>query len=175
VTSSEVAGSGGLRAKPYIHRMGRQLWFLRHGEAEPHDARPDAERRLTQRGEKQSRAAGRALAALGLEFQLVVTSPRVRAFDSARLACAALRAEPLVDDRLGDGLGADAALEHAYAAGADKRILFVGHEPDLSRIVGDLTGGQVELKKGGVAGVRLHGRVGELIVLMRPRELDRIG
>ena len=155
--------------------MARQLWFLRHGEAEPHDARPDAERRLTERGEDQSRVAGRALAALGLEFQLVVTSPRVRALDTARLACEALRGEPVVEDRLGDGFDADDALELAYAAGADKRVLFVGHNPHLPQVVHDLTGSRVELKKGGVAGVHLRGRRGELIVLLRPRELDRIG
>jgi len=155
--------------------MPRQLWFLRHGEAEHHDARPDFERRLTGRGEEQSRAAGRALTALELEFQLVFTSPRVRALDTARLACEALDREPLVDHRLGDGFAADDALELARAAGTDRRVLFVGHNPALAQIVHDLTGGRVEMKKGGVAGVRLHGRRGELIVLMRPRELDRIG
>ena len=155
--------------------MAPQLWFLRHGEAEPHDARPDAERRLTARGEDQSRAAGRALVALGLEFQLVVSSPRVRALDTARLACGALRGEPVVEDRLGDGFDADDALELAFAAGADKRVLFVGHNPHLPQVVHDLTGCRLELKKGGVAGVRLRGRRGELIVLLRPRELDRIG
>jgi phosphohistidine phosphatase len=41
--------------------------------------------------------------------------------------------------------------------------------------VHDLTGGRIHLKKGGVAAVRLDGTRGELIVLMRPRELDRIG
>jgi len=155
--------------------MARQLWFLRHGEAEPHDARPDAQRRLTDRGEEQSRTAGSALAALGLTFQLVVTSPRLRALDTARLACEALDSEPIVDDRLGDGFELGDALELALAAGADKRVLFVGHNPDLPQIVGELTGGRVELKKGGVAGVRMHGRRGELIVVLRPRELDRIG
>ena len=155
--------------------MARQLWFLRHGEAEPHDARPDAERRLTARGEDQSRAAGRALVVLGLEFQLVVSSPRVRALDTARLACDGLRCEPVVEDCLGDGFDADDALELAFATGADKRVLFVGHNPHLPQIVHDLTGCRLELKKGGVAGVRLHGRHGELIVLLRPRELDRIG
>jgi phosphohistidine phosphatase len=154
--------------------MAQQLWFLRHGEAEPHDARPDFDRRLTKRGEDQSRSAGRALAALGLSFQLVVTSPRLRALDTARLACEALGPEPVVDDRLGEDFDVDDALELAAAAGEAKRVLFVGHNPDFEDIVGDLTGGTIDLKKGGVAAVRLHGRRGELIVLMRPRELDRI-
>jgi len=153
--------------------MAQQLWFLRHGEAEPHGARPDPERRLTPRGEEQSRAAGRALAALGLNFQLVVTSPRVRALDTARLACEALGVEPVVDEALSSGFDVDAALELAYAAGEDKRVLFVGHNPDFVEIVGDLTGAEIELKKGGIAAVRRHGRRGELIVLLRPREIDR--
>jgi phosphohistidine phosphatase len=154
--------------------MAQQLWFLRHGEAEPHDARPDFDRRLTERGEEQSRAAGRALAALGLSFQLVVTSPRVRALDTARLACEAVGCEPIADDRLGSGFDVDAALELAAAAGEAKRVLFVGHNPDLVEIVGELSGGTIDLKKGGIAAVRRHGRHGELIVLLRPRELDRI-
>jgi phosphohistidine phosphatase len=154
--------------------MAQQLWFLRHGEAEPHDARPDAERRLTPRGEDGSRAAGRALAALELTFQLVVCSPRVRALDTARLACEALGAEPVVDEALSGGFGVDEALELAAAAGEDGRVLFVGHNPDLAEIVGDLTGAAIDLKKGGIAGVRRHGRRGELVALLRPRELDRI-
>ena len=153
----------------------QQLWFLRHGEAEPHGARPDPERRLTPRGEDQSRAAGRALAALELNFQLVVTSPRVRALDTARLACEALGGEPIVDEALSSGFDVDSALELAAAAGEDRRILFVGHNPDFVEIVGDLTGASIELKKGGIAAVRRNGRRGELIALLRPRETDRIG
>jgi phosphohistidine phosphatase len=155
--------------------MARQLWFLRHGEAEPHDARPDMDRRLTERGEGQSRAAGHALVALELEFHLVVTSPRVRAYDTAVLACESLGCTPVVDERLSSGFDLDGALDLAHAAGQDKRVLFVGHNPDFAQIVYDLTGGRVEMKKGGIAGVRVHGRRGELIVLLRPRELDRIG
>lgn len=154
--------------------MAQQLWFLRHGEAEPHDARPDFDRRLTPRGEGQSRSAGRALAALELSFQLVVTSPRVRALDTARLACEALGGEPVVDDRLSSGFGVDDALELAYAVSDDRRVLFVGHNPDFVQIVGDLTGATIDLKKGGIAAVRRHGHRGELVVLLRPRESDRI-
>ena len=154
--------------------MAQQLWFLRHGEAEPHDARPDRERRLTARGEDQSRSAGRALAALELTFQIVVTSPRVRALDTARLACEALDGEPIVDEALGGDFDVDGALELAAAAGENSRVLFVGHNPDFAQVVADLTGAAIDLKKGGVAGVRRAGRRGELVALLRPRELDRI-
>jgi phosphohistidine phosphatase len=152
--------------------MAQQLWFLRHGEAEPHDARPDVDRRLTERGEEQSRIAGRALANLGIAFQLVVTSPRIRALDTARLACLQLGCDFVVDDALSSGFDLEDALALAHAAGDDKRVLFVGHNPDFVQVVHDLTGADVEMKKGGVAGVRTRGqRRGELLVLLRPREL----
>lgn len=157
--------------------MAQQLWFLRHGEAEPHDARPDADRRLTDRGEEQSRAAGRALAALGISFQLVLSSPRVRALDTARLACEELGHERVViDASLSGGFGVDDALELATGAGEDKRVLFVGHNPDFVQVVHDLTRGEIDMKKGALAAVRMRGaRRGELLVLLRPREISLIG
>jgi phosphohistidine phosphatase len=151
--------------------MARQLWLLRHGEAEPHGSAPDDDRRLTERGEEQSRAAGRALAALEIVFQAVYTSPKVRARDTARLACEALGCEPMEHAPLREGFTAADALELLHA---DERILVVGHEPDFSQVVYDLTGGRIDMKKGGVAGVRLDGGHGELIVLLRPRELERL-
>lgn len=155
--------------------MAQQLWFLRHGEAEPHDARPDADRRLTERGEVQSSAAGRALNALEITFQLVLTSPRIRALDTARLACQELGSDFVIDEALSSGFGAGDALELAAAGGGDRRVLFVGHDPDFTQVVHDLTGARVDLKKGGVAGVRMQGsRRGELLVLLRPRELALI-
>jgi phosphohistidine phosphatase len=154
--------------------VATQLWLLRHGEAEPHDAGPDDARALTARGEEQSRDAGRALARLGLSFALVFTSPKVRALETARLACAELGIEPVVHDALASGLDAADAVALAAAGGPDQRVLLVGHEPDLSQIVHDLTGARIELRKGGLAGIRIRGRQGELLALMRPRELSRV-
>jgi phosphohistidine phosphatase len=154
--------------------MAQQLWLLRHGEAEPHDARPDDERRLTDRGRAQARAAGQALAALKVEIHLAFTSPKVRSLDTARLACEALDVDPVEHEPLAGGFDADDALGLMGAAGADQRVLVVGHEPDFSQVVHDLTGARVDLKKGGIAAVRLDGTRGELVVLLRPREIDRI-
>jgi phosphohistidine phosphatase len=155
--------------------MARHLWLLRHGEAEPHDADADDARRLTERGREQSRAAGRALAALGVEFQHVFTSPKVRALETARLACEALGVEPVEHPPLRAGFDREDALELLAATGDDQRVLIVGHDPDFSQLVCDITGGRVALKKGGIAGLKVSGGGGELLVLMRPRELDRIG
>jgi phosphohistidine phosphatase len=155
--------------------MAQQLWLLRHGEAVPHDFDSDDERPLTERGRDQSRAAGRALKALEVEVHLCFTSPKVRARETAELACAELTADPIDEDALAEGFDGRAALDLLRAAGPDQRVLVVGHEPDFSQVVYDLTGGRVDFKKGGVAGIRLDGSRGELIVLLRPRETDRIG
>src|SRR5690349_22355101 len=65
--------------------MAQQLWMLRHGEAVPHDTKPDAERELTPRGRRQADAAGAALAALGEKIAVCYTSPKVRALETAEL------------------------------------------------------------------------------------------
>lgn len=153
--------------------MARQLWLLRHGEAVPHDGDDDA-RALTERGREQSRAAGRALAALDVAVHVCLTSPKVRARETAELACAELGIEPVEHAPLRAGFDAGDALE-LLAGEPDQRVLVVGHEPDFSQVVHDLTGARVQLKKGGVAGVRMDGGDGELIVLLRPRELSHIG
>ena len=150
--------------------MASQLWLLRHGEAVPHDqTADDADRPLTPRGEDQSRHAGQALAALEVRFHAVYTSPKVRAADTARLACETLGCEPIVHEPLREGFDAGDARE-LMLVGEDQRVLVVGHNPDFVQVVYDLTGARVELKKGGIAAIR----EGELIALLRPRELDRI-
>jgi phosphohistidine phosphatase len=141
------------------------IWLLRHGDAAP--GSPDAERPLTEKGRAQSRAAGAALRAIGVELDACLTSPKVRALDTARLACEELNAvEPTLEPKLAGG-PFDA---EALAAGLGDNVMLVGHDPDFSAAVRDLTGAQVRLKKGGLAGVQ----TGELVVLLRPRELRRI-
>jgi phosphohistidine phosphatase len=158
--------------------MARQLWLLRHAEAEPHGTRSDAQRRLTERGEDQARAAGIALRRLEAHFDGVLFSPKARARQTAELAAeqwpeeqrSLLRAHA----PLAGGFDAQAAQDALAASTTDARLLLVGHEPDLSRVVGELTGGIADLKKGGLAVVRLEGSRGELVVLVRPRELALI-
>ena len=154
--------------------MAPQLWLLRHGEAVPHESKPDAERELTPRGERQAVAAGEGLARLGIEFDACYTSPKVRARDTARLACRALNIEPQEEDVLGDGFDREDALELLYRHGADSRVLMVGHDPSFSQVVHDLTGARVDFKKGGVAVVRTERTGGELLALLRPRELESL-
>jgi phosphohistidine phosphatase len=154
--------------------MAKQLWFLRHGDAEPHGARPDFDRRLTEKGERQSKTAGAALKRLGVEFHIVFTSPRIRALDTAKLACESLGCEPVVHEPLSGGFDADDAIELVEGLDEDGCILVVGHEPDFTQTIRDLTGGRTEMKKGGVAAVRVERRTGTLLMLMRPAELRAI-
>jgi phosphohistidine phosphatase len=153
--------------------MAHQLWLLRHGEAVPHESKPDEERELTPRGERQSDVAGQAIARLGMEFSACYTSPLVRALDTAKLACRALNVEPESRDALGKDFDADAARELLLEHEPDARVLVVGHNPCFEQVVYDLTGARVDLKKGGLAGVRLDG-AGELIALLRPKELEAL-
>ena len=140
------------------------IWLLRHGDAE--DGSPDSERPLTEKGREQARAVGGALKALGVDVDACLTSPKVRAADTARLACEPLGVEPELEPKLAGG-PFDA---EALAAGLGDEVLLVGHDPDFSMAVHSLTGAQVRMKKGGLAGVEK----GELMVLLRPRELKRL-
>jgi phosphohistidine phosphatase len=159
--------------------MARQLWLLRHAEAEPHGTRPDEKRRLTSRGERQARAAGVAIAHMAGELDAVLFSPKVRARATAELAAErwSERQRALLAEHppLAGGFGVAQALEALVALpGRQGRLLLVGHEPDLSSTVVGLTGGRIDLKKGGLAVVRLEGAGGELAILLRPHELAAI-
>ena len=140
------------------------IYLLRHGDAEPGDG-DDAARRLTAKGERQARAAGLALAALGAEIDACLTSPKVRAAATARLTCEPLNLEPETAAELREG-SFDAL---ALAAGRGN-VLLVGHEPDFSTEVARLTGANLKLRKGGLAVV--DGST--LVALLRPRDLAAI-
>jgi phosphohistidine phosphatase len=138
------------------------IYLLRHGDAEDGEGKPDADRELTEKGRRQADSAGRALAALGIELDACLTSTKVRARDTAVIACEHLGVEPEETRELAGGM-IDAP---ALAAGRGE-VMLVGHEPDFSDQIAHLTGGQVKLKKGGLAA--LDGRV--LHLLLRPKDL----
>ncbi len=150
--------------------MARTLWLLRHGDAEPHGAREDFERRLTARGEHQAVGAGRALARLGVVFEAVYSSPRVRALDTALLACAELGCVPVAHDPLGGDFDARDVAQLLAPHRDAAAVMLVGHEPDLSGLVAALTGARVDFKKGGLAAI---GR-GALLAVLRPREIELV-
>jgi phosphohistidine phosphatase len=134
------------------------IWLLRHGEAA--EGRPDDERPLTELGERQARAAGIALAKIGVKVELCLSSPKLRALQTARLACEALGVEVTVEETLKGG-----PFDPEELVG-DAEALLVGHDPDFSAALHAATGAQVRMKKGGLAGFER----GELKVLMRTNE-----
>ena len=158
--------------------MARQLWLLRHADAEPHGTRPDAERRLTERGRRQAHVAGVALARTEVVFGAILASPKARARETAELALArmseAQRELLELHPQLAGGMRAREALELLGGVADSGPLLLVGHEPDLSGIVGELVGGRVDLKKGGLAVVRLGAGGAQLVLLLRPAELALI-
>jgi phosphohistidine phosphatase len=176
--------------------MARQLWLLRHADAEPHGTRPDPQRYLTERGERQARLAGLALARMGVEFEAVLSSPKERALRTAMLALAVWGRRPQetqaqrefkVHPPLEGGFDAQQALAAMAQLSPDARLLAVGHEPDFSGVVEELTGARIDLKKAGLAVVRLAfapaaagpsgpsaAAGGELVLLLRPAELALI-
>jgi phosphohistidine phosphatase len=154
--------------------MAAQLWLLRHGEAVPHESKPDHDRELTARGERQSSDAGAALARLGLEFAACFTSPKVRARDTAARACVPLNVSPEEVASLADGFDRDDAFDLLAGQDDDALVLAVGHEPSFSQVVLDLTGARVDIKKGGMAAIRMRRGAPELLTLLRPREIEAL-
>jgi phosphohistidine phosphatase len=141
------------------------IWLLRHGDAEAGEGKPDAERELTEKGERQSRDAGAALKQLGVKLDICLTSPKVRARQTAELACNELGVEVADDERLAGG-----DFDPGEVAAGRGEVMLVGHEPDFSQAVALATGSRVKLRKGGIAAIDknlLHG-------LYRPRDLKRI-
>jgi phosphohistidine phosphatase len=141
------------------------IWLLRHGDAEAGEGKPDAERELTERGEKQAVAAGKALKKLGVKLDACLSSPKVRAKRTAELACGPLQCAVEEDDRLAGG-----DFDPLEVAAGRGEVMLVGHEPDFSRAVALTTGSRVKLKKGGIAAIDDH----LLHLLLRPKDLKEI-
>lgn len=150
-----------MRATTRCEYLDDVIWLMRHAEAE--SGSPDRERRLTPAGEEDARAAGVALRILGVELDACLTSPRVRAVDTARLVCEPLGVQPQEEPALRGGPFHPAEL----ALGHGESVLLVGHEPDFSMAVHSATGAQVRMQKGGIAAIDR----GELKLLLGPREL----
>lgn len=142
------------------------LWLLRHADAVPFDGQPDATRPLTEKGIRQAEHVGAALAALGVQLDACLTSPRVRALETATIACAPR------------GVGVHVAVEldggrfdpRQVAAGFGEQVLLVGHNPDIAQAVYDITGARVRMKKAALAGIEGD----ELVVFLRPGDMAAI-
>ena len=154
------------------------LYFLRHGKAEEHAPDlPDRDRHLIARGATDARRVAELLQALGVVPEAVYTSPYPRALETARIVAETLNVSRALTERteLEAGrfnMGGLQKLVSAHKTGAI--LLFVGHEPDLSQIVGLLCGARCELKTAGLAHIvadRAEPGHGELHWLLTPKLL----
>jgi len=162
-----------------------KLYLLRHGEAgdRKSDLEQDATRTLTRGGRKDILIVADTLKALGLSFDTIASSPLKRAEDTAKIVAERLglsrrlkkwkELEPTSDTSL--------LLTKLSGLGIGSAILIVGHEPQLSTVVGEITSGRptrLALKKGGLAKINVdefRPRIsGELQWLLTPKIVKRV-
>ena len=162
-----------------------QLYLVRHGiAAQRGDAYPDDSKRpLTSRGIARLRKEARGLNALGIGFDLIITSPLARARQTADTLAQDLKGSPAVvtsDSLVPAGTPADVV--HEIARHQRKtRIALVGHEPNLGELAARLIGARtpVPLKKGAVCRIDFEAPppkgVGQLRWLLTPKMLRALG
>ena len=126
-----------------------RLFVVRHAEAAPGE--PDHLRPLTSAGRKAAAALGKQLASEGID--VVVSSPLLRARQTAEAIAAAAGTQVELDDRLAPGATADDL--RAALSGRGATVVTVGHQPDCSAIVLELTGQDVRFKPAGSHEVEL--------------------
>lgn len=117
---------------------------------------PDEARPLTKRGRHQAERLGRFLVASGIRPDAIVSSPKVRALQTAELLAEALDLPVRMDPRLGDGYDL-AGLERIVADAEVASPMVVGHDPDLSSVLSDLCGATgLTMRKGTLATIEVH-------------------
>lgn len=159
-----------------------ELYLVRHAvAAERGDAWPDDTKRpLTTKGIGRFRDVAEGLRAVHVVVDVVLTSPLVRARQTAELLAAGLAPHPAVQvtDALAPG-AAHAAFVDALARTRQQRVACVGHEPDLGRLAAHLVGAKrpFEFRKGGACRIDLESATGpgHLVWLATPRLLRRVG
>jgi phosphohistidine phosphatase len=131
-----------------------RLYLVRHADAEPGE--PDELRPLTAYGRQQAREVGARLAAEGATGAAIVTSPLLRARETAEEIARALGTTAEPDDRLAPGATAESVREAAAEHGDDATVVAVGHQPDCGRIAATLTDGpEPPFPKAGVVVIEL--------------------
>jgi len=158
-----------------------EIYILRHGIAVERGApgyKKDSERPLTKEGEEKMHQIAEAMLAMGLKFDLILSSPYVRAADTAQIAASHFDEGVTLTNSLvagGSPLELIREINHAKV----QRVLLVGHEPDLSSLISLLiTGGTdaaIELKKGGLCKLTteklVFGQCATLNWLLTPKHL----
>jgi phosphohistidine phosphatase len=132
-----------------------RLYFLRHGTAAPRAGwdGDDALRPLTEQGQEEAARMAGLLARSAAAIDVIVTSPYLRASETADIVAQHLDLQDKViaDERLEPGFDAARLGKLLKDFPEADALLLVGHEPDFTITIGELTNGRVVLKKGGMA------------------------
>jgi phosphohistidine phosphatase len=158
-----------------------ELYLIRHAIAEERgDAWPDdAKRPLSDEGTSRMRKAARGFERLGVSLDLVLTSPLVRARQTAEIVAAVMPQRPSIVtvDALAPGGGYAALAAELEKHGRKNRIALVGHEPDIGELAARLIGSRhaFEFKKGAICRIDVDevppAGPGELRWFLTPRIL----
>ncbi|HSP20509.1 MAG TPA: histidine phosphatase family protein [Myxococcaceae bacterium] len=138
------------------------LFLLRHAHAGDPErwSGDDAMRPLSDKGRRQAERVGRLLSDADEAPDLVVTSPKVRAAETAEIVAQMLGVPVVVDRRLEGPLDTEDLVAILAAAGPADRPCIVGHDPDFSSLLGELIGvSVVPMRKGALARVDFEGHV----------------
>ena len=162
------------------------LYLLRHGiAAEPELAgfEPDSERPLTAKGEARLRVAARAMEELDLSFDLILSSPFLRAKQTAGIIVRSLKLRKKLafsDDLTPVGNPRLLIQQLNQFRPEPENVLLVGHEPYLGKLVALLAAGntslEIDFKKGGLCKLEaeflFYGRCAKLVWLLTPRQME---
>ena len=152
-----------------------ELILLRHGKAEAGNPNGDSARVLLEKGRAQARRAGLLLKDSKWLPEIVLTSPLVRARQTADEFCSAAGVPgAVIQGWLACGMEPERALDELAGFREFKRVAIVGHEPDFSELIQwvlGATGGSVEVKKGALACLQITppSRHGSLLFLIPPK------
>jgi phosphohistidine phosphatase len=133
-------------------------YFLRHGSAVDAGewSGADFDRPLTRQGHDRITRAAKTIDGLRLNLDVIVTSPLVRAKQTATIVAKRLKLQDhlVEDERLGGGFGLSYLAELLAEHRAADAVMLVGHEPGMSRTVGEMVGGaNIDFKPGSLASV----------------------
>jgi len=135
------------------------LHLLRHADAGDPAAweGPDAARPLSDKGRNQSKRLGKFLAGIAFSGEPFITSPKLRAAQTAELAGRTLNVEIIEDERLASELTLETIEALLSDAGDPERPVLVGHDPDFSEVVAVLCGAAgVSMRKGALARIEIE-------------------
>ncbi len=154
------------------------VYFFRHASAGHHKVSPkqDEKRPIDEIGERQSREMGRALAALKVELDAIVSSPLTRALQTAELAAKEFshKDKIVIDEAMRPEASYDQFQDLLAQYGKNKAIMVVGHNPSITEFLMNLLAGSqecqcIEFKKGALAKVEIDGGKAVLKWMLTPK------